>query len=209
MAIVQEAFDIPSDIMIKILTGEYKRIGGVVRQAIGPNKGQIVKHLKPVDIKEAEKAKSLAAKALQFAKNNKKALIIVGVSTGVAIAVAGTYYIYKNHESKVVTDFRASLRAYTNAIRKGILSLVEINNLMISLEAVKAHKEYEKISIKLSAEDLSVLVSLIYEYTLKLAQDNPVNIIDEDLFMEPHSDDVIINLQRYLKTQKQIFEEAA
>ena len=31
MAIIQEAFDISPDIMTKILTGEYKRIGGVVR----------------------------------------------------------------------------------------------------------------------------------------------------------------------------------
>ena len=49
MAIVQEAFDIPADIMTKLLTGEYRRIGGVVRYAIGPKKGQIVKHLEPVD----------------------------------------------------------------------------------------------------------------------------------------------------------------
>ena len=38
MAVVQEAFDIPADIMTKLLTGEYRRIGGVVRYAVGPNK---------------------------------------------------------------------------------------------------------------------------------------------------------------------------
>jgi hypothetical protein len=53
MAIVQEAFDIPSDIMTKLLTGEYRRIGGVVRYATGPKKGQIVKHLDPVDLKKS------------------------------------------------------------------------------------------------------------------------------------------------------------
>ena len=45
MAVVTEAFDIPMDIMTKLATGEYRRLGGVVRVAIGPNKGQIVKHL--------------------------------------------------------------------------------------------------------------------------------------------------------------------
>ena len=45
MAIVQEVFDIPDDIMLKLLTGEYRRIGGIVRYAVGTKKGQIVKHL--------------------------------------------------------------------------------------------------------------------------------------------------------------------
>lgn len=57
MAVVQEAFDIPADIMTKLLTGESRRIGGVVRYAVGPRKGQIVKHLDPVDLKEAEQAR--------------------------------------------------------------------------------------------------------------------------------------------------------
>ena len=45
MAVIQEAFDIPTDIMTKLLTGEYQRIGGIVRYAVGPNKGQIVNRL--------------------------------------------------------------------------------------------------------------------------------------------------------------------
>ena len=56
MAVVTEAFDIPLDIMTKLATGEYRRIGGVVRVAMGPNKGQIVKHLKPVKLEQAAQA---------------------------------------------------------------------------------------------------------------------------------------------------------
>lgn len=52
MAVVTEAFDIPMDIMTKLATGEYRRLGGVVRVAIGPNKGQIVKHLDPIKIEQ-------------------------------------------------------------------------------------------------------------------------------------------------------------
>ena len=92
MPIVQEAFDIPANIAAKILTGEYRRIGGVVRHAIGPNKGQIVKHLEPVNLKVAQEAQGVAAKALQFAKNNKKTLIVVGIGTGIAAAGAGIYH---------------------------------------------------------------------------------------------------------------------
>ena len=54
MTVIQEAFDIPDDIMTKILTGEYRRIGGVVRYAGGSHKGQIVKHLDPVELKTTE-----------------------------------------------------------------------------------------------------------------------------------------------------------
>ena len=51
MVVVQEAFDVPTDIMTKLATGEYRRIGGVVRYASGVRNGQIVKLLKPVDSK--------------------------------------------------------------------------------------------------------------------------------------------------------------
>lgn len=41
MAVVTETFDIPMDIMTKLATGEYREIGGVIRVAMGPNKGQM------------------------------------------------------------------------------------------------------------------------------------------------------------------------
>lgn len=62
MAIVQEAFDIPDDILTGLATGLYRRIGSVIRYASGSKKGQIVKHLKPVDIKTAEEAMSIGEK---------------------------------------------------------------------------------------------------------------------------------------------------
>ena len=43
MAIVQDVFDIPDDIATGLATGLYRRIGSVVRYAVGQNKGQIVK----------------------------------------------------------------------------------------------------------------------------------------------------------------------
>ena len=71
MAIVQDVFDIPDDIATGLATGVYRRIGSVVRYAVGPNKGQIVKHLKPVDIKNTEDAAvGLGEKALQFVKQH-------------------------------------------------------------------------------------------------------------------------------------------
>lgn len=45
MPVVQDSFFIPDDIATELATGLYRRIGSVVRYAVGPNKGQIVKHL--------------------------------------------------------------------------------------------------------------------------------------------------------------------
>ena len=42
MAIAQDAFYIPNDIATGLATGQYRRIGSVVRYAVGSNKGQIL-----------------------------------------------------------------------------------------------------------------------------------------------------------------------
>lgn len=206
MAVVQEAFDIPADIMTKLLTGEYRRIGGVVRYAIGPKKGQIVKHLDPIDLKVAEQAQGFGAKALQFAKNNKKGLFVGAAITVVAAAGGYIYYKLKTREPAVITDFRFKLRIYIDEIRNGNLKLDTINNLMAALDVLKQHKDYEKYSIALSTDDLDVLVNRIYNYTIKLAKDNDVELTEKE---HSHSDNSILNLQNYLKAQKRIFEEAA
>lgn len=77
MAIAQDAYFIPDDIATGLATGIYRRIGSVVRWATGPNKGQIVKHLKPIDLPAAEQVQGVGAKALQFVKQHKKGTIIV------------------------------------------------------------------------------------------------------------------------------------
>lgn len=206
MAVVQEAFDIPADIMTKLLTGEYRRIGGVVRYAIGPKKGQIVKHLDPIDLKVAEQAQGFGAKALQFAKNNKKGLFVGAVITVVAAAGGYIYYKLKTREPAVITDFRFKLRIYIDEIRNGNLKLDTINDLMAALDVLKQHKDYEKYSIALSTDDLDVLVNRIYNYTIKLAEDNDVELTEKE---HSHSDNSILSLQNYLKAQKRIFGEAA
>lgn len=103
MAIVQDAYDILLDIVTKLATGEYRRIGSVVRYAVGPHKGQIVKHLKPVELKGAEQAQGIGVKALQFVKEHKKGTIIVLAGAATAGIGTWTYNKVKNHEPKVVT----------------------------------------------------------------------------------------------------------
>ena len=191
MAVVTEAFDIPLDIMTKLATGEYRRIGGVVRVAMGPNKGQIVKHLKPVKLEQAAQAQNVGAKVLQFAKNNKKGLIIGTVVAGTITAGGVVYHKIKNREPEVVKKYHAALRDYINDIRSGELSMKSINRLMDALDELKQNKNYEKIKIELTTEELNVLVNRIYEYTIKLASENAVELTDDEL---RSSDNTILNL---------------
>lgn len=210
MAIAQDAFFIPDDIATGLATGLYRRIGSVVRYAIGPNKGQIVKHLQPIDLKAAEQAQGLGAKAIQFVANHKKEVGIAAI--GVAIVGAGVwgYTAWKNHEPKALTEFRAALKVYIEAIRTGDMNVEKIDALMVALEDLKKHKNYDKISIQLTTEELEVLVGRIYDYTIKLAKDNNVELTDDELrTSRAKNTDTIINLQNYLKAQKRIFEEAA
>ena len=210
MPVVQDAFYIPDDIATGLATGLYRRIGSVVRYAVGPNKGQIVKHLKPIDLKVAEEAQGIGDKAIQFVKEHKKGTLITVAAAAVVGTGAFVYSKVKNHEPKVVTEFRTALRVYIDAIREGNMDIDIINNTMDALEELKQHKNYEKISIQLATEDLEVLVGRVYEYTIKLAKDNDVELPEDEL-RTSHAKTVgtIINLQNYLKAQKKIFEATA
>lgn len=208
MEIVQDAYDIPLDIVTKLATGEYRRIGSVVRYAVGPHKGQIVKHLKPVELKITEQEQGIGVKAFQFVKEHKKGTIIVLACAAAAGIGTWTYNKVKNHETKVVTEFRAALKTYIDAIRKGNMSVDKINTLISALEELKKNKDYKKISIQLTTEELEELVGRIYEYTVKLAKDNKVDLMEDEI-QASDKGNAIIYLQTYLKAQKRIFDTAA
>lgn len=207
MAIVQEAFDIPSSIMTKILTGEYVRMGGIVRHAGGVKKGQIVKHLKPIDLKAAEQVQGLSYKAIKFAKNNKESLIIGGIIAAVGGGTI-TYHKLKNREPKLISEFRATLKVYIDAVRKGTLNIEIISNLIENLAEIKEHINYEKINVQLSTEEIGVLINHIHDYTEKLVSDNAIELTEQEKRVTSTKNKNIIDLQDYLKLQKRIFEVA-
>lgn len=86
------------------------------------------------------------------------------------------------------------------------MDIGKIDSLIKAIETLKKHKDYEKISIQLTAEELETLVIRIFDYTIKLAKDNDVKLLDDEL---DSYDNVIINLQSYLKVQKRIFAAMA
>jgi len=208
MAIVQDCYDLTDDILTKILTGEYRRIGSVVRYAIGAQKGQIVKHLKPIKLEKTEEAVNVGAKVLKFVKDNKEFVIVGGVVTVITAAGVVTYKLM-TREPKVVKEFRMALKKYVDSIRKGSLNLVTIEELLARLDELKKHKDYEKISVKLTTEELDVLVNRIYEYTVKLAKDNEFELTGKNNIFESNKGASIVDLRKYLTVQKNIFSSAA
>lgn len=204
--VVQDAFYIDENISLKLLTGEYRRIGSVVRYATGPHKGKIVKHLDPIELPDNTKiAQSVGAKVIQFVKDNKTTLLIVGVG----IAVVGTatgicYAVKKAREPKVLSNFRIKLKTYISKVRKGNLEEKTIKELIDCIEELKNYKDYEKIQIQLSVDELDVLVNQIWDYTLKLANSNSINIEKQ-----VSCGDAIKNLHRYLYIQRDIFAKVA
>lgn len=202
MAIVQERYYLPEDLATGIAIGIYRRCGSVVRYAKGAKRGQIVKHLKPIDSKVVEQTERFSTKALQFIQHHQKGVVL---SSGLFILGMGvwSYNRWKNQEPKVFKDFRETLNIYIDAIRHGNMDVNKINSLLNALEVLKKHKDYEIISMQLTEENFEVLVGRIYDYTIKLAVDNKVSLFNDEMDIRS---DAITRLQSYLKTQKRIFE---
>lgn len=191
MAIVQGFLNIPDEIMTKVSTGDYKIDGGVVRN----NKGQIKKILKPVNLIEA---------ILQYGWKNRDTIIKVG-KLG-KVGVESYIKSKKKQEPGVDVKFREALKVYLNAVRKGVLTMEIISDVMERLGELKMHPNFEKINIVLSMEELDVLLNRMFEYTKKLAADNAIELTIQEKEISSQSEDPIINLQRCLETQRRIFE---
>lgn len=206
MAVIQEAFYVPQDIATGLATGLYRRIGGVIRYAEGPNKGQLVKFLDPLGVSKAQENEAFLEKATRIVKENKNTVLIGSAVVVALVGGATLYYRIKTHEPSVVKDFKKALTEYIEAIRNGNMTIDTIDSLMSSLEAMRQHKNFEKISIKLTAEELDTLIVRISEYTDKLAKDNEYTWEKEQTECNDNS---ILKLQKYLEIQKEIFRSAA
>lgn len=203
MAVTQIAFDIPPEIQAGIDAGVLLRFGGVVRDKAG----QIVKHLEEVSIPEANSSAGENT-VIQFAKKNK--YFIIG--TAIAAIAAGVIYVVvknkKNKEERIpkcVADFNESFAEYVDSIKMGAVSEKKIDKVMIALEEIKRNQEKETITITFSVENISLLLGMVKDYTMKFAEANSFEIQEEDI----KEYDEIDGLQHYLKIQKQIFEKCA
>ena len=205
MPVLQTSYYIDDELYKKVLSGELQQFGTVLR-----NSGKIVKLLDEVPM--PKQSKQVAKKAVkkqgstvwQVVKEHKA--VAIGVGAVVAVGGAITYAVQSKKEEKELQKekdikvFEKAMKSYLGAIQKGKLSLKIINNLMESIETLENNK-----SIKLSKGELNVFVDMIYNYTLTLANDNG---FDLKQIKKPSSKKNIVDLQRYLDVQKQIFAVA-
>lgn len=206
MGIIQEEFYIPDEISIGVATGIYKICGGVVRNVAN---GQIVCHLVPIGQKVAENAQGFGKGLMELCKEHP----VKAAATGTGIVLAGygliklgkwSYSKIKEHETKVLKEFRESLRVYLDAVSKGKMNIATIDDLSMHLNALKADKRYSKYQIKLTAEEFGTVVNLIHNYTEKLASDNNIELPNSKA-----QNDMMGALRECLENQRRMFMACA
>lgn len=211
MPIEQTALIVPPIIQAGIDSGELFKNGSVVRDAAG----HIVKHLDEVPFdpgKVQELAVALdgaARKAVNAAKSNPKAILVVA---GVAVVVssATSFYLKKAKHSKtakiqervsIEDRFNTAATAWIDAASAGAVTPDIVSELQDAWEAYDAsNKEW-----KAQPNDLAVsLMQLVKTWNIQngLSRNLPAAT-------DSSTDDVVVDLSEYLTAQREMLSEAA
>lgn len=210
MAVIQAPLKIPDDIYARVLTGEYVRLGGVIRD----HGGQLVKLLDdaaPIDDAH-EAAKAGIAKVL----NNHRTVVGIGLGVvAVAATAGGAAYRAKRRTRAAqlvlptsVENYSDSLAAYLGAARHGSLDAEIIDRLIADLDAVKAESDSGTITIGSSPEESETLVGIVAGHTRTLAEANKRELSNLPEPADPQGA-TIIELRPYLEAQRDLFSQAA
>ena len=150
-----------------------------------------------------------AAKAIDILREHKKGLSIMGGVLVVGGAIVGaTSYILQKDKIKAKKKFAENLDTYLKSAQDGTLTVEIVENLIASLESVSKFSGNGSIPINLSSKQLKTLFNSIYDFTKRMAI---AGSIDTKQINPPSkaSKAKILDLQEYLKIQKQILEKAA
>lgn len=201
MVKVQDNFEIPNEIWDKLSAGEYTRSGGVIRD----NHGKIVTMIDPIDLNKL-KLKTVGVHVLKFALNNPT-LVKEGLKIGTSVVIKK---IKKKKNQPIVEEkFRETLKTYLNAVNEDELTLDLITDMIDCLDELTNQLDHEKASILLSLDELRQIISIILEYTNKLATDISIKLPDLNIESPSQLDNPIIDLRSYLVAQKVIFERVS
>ena len=202
--IIQPTLYIPPDIAAGLLSGDFIRYGGVVRDTAG----RLVTHLKELSIPKPSEGTAAAA----FSILRKPVVLITTAVVGLVAAGATAAVVVSGRRKRAVPEcvksFNESLRAYLEAVRSKRLDADIISRLIADLDAVKEYSETAKISVDFTMDQSETLVQFVADYTRRLAAANDVDL-NGPQGQAPAEDGVVANLRRYLDVQRQIFNDAA
>lgn len=203
--IVQPSFYVPPEIAEGILKGDFIRFGGVVRDTAG----RLVIHLKEVPGQE----KAIEKLSKYAASNLKNPWLITGVTLA---TVAGAVFLASRkeskeseNESKYVEDYDQPLAAYLKALQSGGLNANIIDRVIKDLDSVTPYDSEDDKYVTLTPEQLARIVKIVFDYTLELAKANDFELDQVRTSSGTSSDTMVVDLRRYLETQKEIFRKAA
>jgi len=211
MSIIQPVFEIAPDIEAGLLSGTYRRVGGVIYYAAGTGKTGIVEHLKET-IAPAETTKSVLSKVVDFFSTSK-GKIIIAVGICLVTIGAGSWLrrnAWKKRQMEIVEcveNFNHSFGTYLDAISNGDLDLSTIDSLMESLEVMEDTHDNGIITIDFSSKQFQALAKLICDYTEKLAEANSSEVMKPSISVSTES--LFIDMRQCLEFQRQIFRKAA
>ena len=209
--IQQVAFEVPTEIAVKLATGEFVQYGGVVRDL----SGRIVKHLKPADVADgANAAKQVAVKALAVAKENKK-LAVGALAVAGAAAVGGAAYGVISHfkhrrgqkEQKTAMDaFNAAFTDYLSALDTGELTVEIIDALEGAMDGLSGEKGF---TVEIEGDQFMLLVKAVRDYTDRFAKANGMKSEAPILKIFDKRPNDLSGLRDCLATQREILSQAA
>ena len=201
----------PTEIAVKLATGEFVQYGGVVRDL----SGRIVKHLKPADVADgANAAKQVAVKALAVAKENKK-LAVGALAVAGAAAVGGAAYGVISHfkhrrgqkEQKTAMDaFNAAFTDYLSALDKGELTVEIIDALEGAMDGLSGEKGF---TVEIEGDQFMLLVKAVRDYTDRFAKANGMKSEAPILKIFDKRPNDLSGLRDCLATQREILFQAA
>ena len=209
--IQQVVFEVPTEIAVKLATGEFVQYGGVVRDL----SGRIVKHLKPADVADgANAAKQVAVKALAVAKENKK-LAVGALAVAGAAAVGGAAYGVISHfkhrrgqkEQKTAMDaFNAAFTDYLSALDKGELTVEIIDALEGAMDGLSGEKGF---TVEIEGDQFMLDAKAAGVYTDRFAKANGMKSEAPILKIFDKRPNDLSGLRDCLATQREILSQAA
>jgi hypothetical protein len=208
MAVLQIPLDVPDDVFARLLTGEYVRTGGVIRDLAG----RLVKLLDDAssDGRSTEVARVAVGKALTRPRSVAVGVgAAVGAIAGVAVVAARRKKAAESKPPTCVEAFRESLTAYLEAAREGILDAGIIRRLRADLDAVIEVAHSGEITVGFSPAQVETLVGIVADHTKTLAEENRLEASDLDEDAPGSGSGTVIDLRRYLEIQERIFRDAA